>query len=285
MKINQISPQENKYTSILTSIPNQPQALYYSGILPQKRQISVAIVGSRKPTSYGREVTEQLASRLAQRGVIIISGLALGIDAIAHQACLKAGGITLAIQANGLHRIYPATNRSLGQQIIKHGGALITEYAAGMEPLPHNFLARNRLVSGLADAVVVIEAAARSGTLSTAAHALTQGKDIYAVPGPITSPLSVGCNRLLAQGAQPLTSVDEFVTQLMPNQSSDTPASLPFGNTPLEATIIRLIQAGIRDGETLQQQAGASAADFNAALTMLEINGTIKALGANQWSL
>lgn len=285
MKIKQISPQENEYTKILTSIPNKPQALYYGGILPQKRQISVAIVGSRKPTSYGREIASRLAFELASRGVIVVSGLALGIDALAHRAALDAGGVTLAIQANGLHKIYPHTNRDLGNKIIDQGGAIITEYEEGIEPLPYHFLARNRIVSGLSDIIVVVEAAKRSGTLSTATHALEQGKDVYAVPGNITNPTSAGCNNLIAHGATPISSIREFVDHVAPLSQPNQQTGLPFGGSPLEAKIIELIQAGVRDGEELQIKSGATASDFSTALTMLEINGTIRALGANKWSL
>lgn len=286
MKTVKISPLENKFTEILTSIPNQPQALYYNGTLPTKRQISVAIVGSRKPTSYGREIATKLAGQLARRGVVIISGLALGIDAIAHQAALDAGGLTIAVQANGLDKIYPHTNQQLGRRIIDSGGALVSEYPEATEPFPANFLARNRIVSGLADAVVVVEATSRSGTLNTAAHALEQGRDVYAVPGNITNPTSAGCNQLISQGAIPIISIADFINSIAPLTSQLEPASsLAVGSTPLEAKIIELIQAGIRDGDELQQQSGAQAADFSTALTMLEISGTIKALGANKWSL
>lgn len=285
MKINQISPLKNNYLKILTSVDKQPQALYYNGTLPTERQMSVAIVGTRKPTIYGKEVTRKLAEGLAKRGVIVISGLALGIDAIAHTSALDVGGITLAVQANGLHRVYPSTNRGLGERIIAGGGAIISEYEEGVEPLPYQFLARNRIVSGLADCVIVVEAAQRSGTLSTAAHALNQGKDVYAVPGNITNPLSVGCNTLIKQGATPITNIDEFIQDITPHSQSSSQTSLVVAGSPLEAKIIELIQAGERDGDALLESSSATASEFNTALTMLEINGVVKSLGQNKWSL
>lgn len=286
MKINHILPDENNFTEILTSIPKQPQALYYGGTLPPRRQKSVAIVGTRKPTAYGKEVAATLARDLAQRGVIIISGLALGIDAVAHKATLDAGGTTLAVMGNGLHKIYPHTNRALGERILHEGGAIITEYEEGVEPLPHHFLSRNRLVSGLADAVVIIEAAKRSGTLNTAMHALEQGREVFAVPGNITSPLSAGCNALLLQGATPATCADDILRIIAPESTSaNTQKALPLATTALEARIIELLQGGLRDGEELQKQSGASASEFSVALTMLEINGAISALGMNKWRL
>lgn len=287
MKINHISPEENNFTKILTSIPKQPQALYYSGILPQERQKSVAIVGTRKPTAYGKEVAATLARDLAQRGIVVVSGLALGIDAIAHKAALDASGTTLAVMGNGLHKIYPHTNRALGERIIHEGGAILTEYEEGIEPLPHHFLSRNRLVSGLADAVVIVEAAKRSGTLNTAMHALEQGREVFAVPGNITSPLSAGCNALLLQGATPATCVDDIMNVIAPEHSAKSSAqkALPLATTTLEVRIIELLEQGVRDGEALQKQSGAAAGDFAGALTMLEINGVIASLGMNQWRL
>lgn len=287
MKIKQITPDENEYTQVLTTIAKIPQALYYCGTLPQQRQISVAIVGSRKPTSYGKEVTAMLARDLARRGVVIVSGLALGIDAIAHKAALDANGTTIAVLANGLHKIYPHTNRALGERIIANNGVILTEYEQGIEPLPYNFLARNRIVSGLSDAVIIVEAASRSGTLNTAMHALEQGREVFAVPGNITSPLSAGCNALLRQGATPVTSAEDILNVIAPSAAADTNQQtlLPLASTPLEARIIELLQQGVRDGDELQKQSGANASDFSSALTMLEINGIVTALGMNKWRL
>lgn len=285
MKINNISPLDSQYLQGMGYIADLPSSLYYIGSLPAERRPTVAIVGSRKPTNYGREVTEHIASRLASRGVVIISGLALGIDAIAHRAALEAGGTTLAFLANGLHKIYPRTNHSLGQSIVEQGGAIISEYEAGVEPLPFRFLERNRLVSAVSDAVVITEAAARSGTLNTAAHALTQGRDVFVVPGNITSPMSAGCNQLLLQGAEPMIDPDQLLERLMPSDRPSSQSMLPIGGTPLEQSIIDAISSGLRDGDEILTQLTATPAEFNTALTMLEINGIIKPLGANHWSL
>lgn len=286
MKINKISPDRNRYINILTSVETPPKQIYYIGTLPAKRQPTVAIVGTRKPTTYGKEVATKLAYKLAQHGVIIVSGLALGIDAIAHRACLDAGGTTLAVLGNGLHKIYPHTNRALGERIVNQGGAILSEFEEGIEPLPFNFLKRNRIVSGLADVVVIIEAASRSGTLNTAMHALNQGREVCAVPGNITSPLSAGCNGLIRQGATPVTSSADILELLaLSSPETTAQASLPLGATPLETRIISLLQEGVRDGNELQQKSGASPSEFSSALTMLEIAGTITALGANQWRL
>jgi len=284
MKINSISPQKHKYLQILSSLAKSPNKLHYMGILPSERRPTVAIVGSRKPTTYGKEVTHQLAYELASKGVVIVSGLALGVDAIAHRGALEAGGTTLAVLANGLPQIYPATHRDLAKSIIEHGGAVLSEYDSEIEPRGYQFLERNRIVSGLADAVIITEAAARSGTLNTAAHALEQGKEIFVVPGNITSPLSRGCNSLLKQGASPVTCADDVLEVVAP-QLLQPQASLPLGSTPVESKILQLLQEGVRDGDEVQRRSSIPATEFNQALTMLELSGSIRSLGANQWTL
>lgn len=284
MKINSIPPQKHKYLQIIDTIAQMPETLHYIGELPTERRPTVAIVGTRKPTAYGKEVTYQLAYELAKKGVVIISGLALGIDGIAHRAALDAGGTTIAVLACGVDTIYPATHKSLADEIIKSGGAIISEYVPGTLARDFQFLARNRIVSGLSDAVIVTEAATRSGTLATVHHALDQGREVFAVPGNITSPLSAGCNALIKQGAQPVTSAQDVLEIIAPDLLTSQ-QSLALGNSPLETKIIQLIQSGIRDGDQLLQGCSAEASEFLQALSMMEITGTIRALGGNQWTL
>lgn len=284
MKINCISPQDNNYTSLLSNIVKPPKSLYYIGTLPDERLPTVAIVGSRKPTKYGNEVTERFARELAQRGVVIISGLAIGVDGIAHTAALESKGLTLAVLGNGLPNIYPSTHAELAKRIVDQGGAIVTEYEEGRPVMSHQFLERNRIVSGLADAILITEAAARSGTLNTAAHALEQGKEVFVVPGNITSPMSVGCNQLLKQGARVATSVDDILEVIAPNLLS-AQQSLALGNTPLETSVLEQLKSGVRDGDEIQTILGCTATDLSVALTMLELAGTIRALGGNQWTI
>lgn len=284
MKINRISPDTHEYLQILTHIAKVPKRLNYIGALPELRVPSVAIVGTRKPTRYGREVTEKLAGDLARIGVVIVSGLALGVDSIAHQAALHAHGTTLAVLANGLPTIYPATHKKLAENIIAGNGAIITEYDDYASAKSWTFLERNRIVAGLSDAVIITEAASRSGTLNTAMHALEQGKEVFVVPGPITSPMSVGCHQLLKQGASLVTSVDDILEVIAPDLLTGQ-ASLLLGDTPLETKIIALIASGIRDGDELQRQAESTATELSTALTMLELAGSIRNLGANQWTI
>lgn len=255
MKINKVVPDSNPYLKELANIDNKPQALYYLGEIPKQRQPTIAIVGTRKPTSYGVEVTSRLASELTKRDFIIVSGLALGTDALAHRACLDADGTTIAIIPSQLPNIYPRSNSALARQIVEKGGAVLSEHSVDdTEPYilgRWSFLERNHLVSGVADAVLITEASKRSGTLNTAAHALAQGKDVFVVPGNITS-------------SQP---------------------KLPLGTTPAETVIIEQLARGIRDGDELQKAAKLSATEFSTALTMLELSGAIRSLGANQWTL
>ena len=288
MEINRIRPDEHNFTQRLASIANPPKSLCFMGKLPTSGAPVVAIVGSRKPSAYGREVTEQLASDLAKAGCIIVSGLALGIDGIAQKAALEAGGTVIGVIPNELPDISPQTNYKLAMSTIKNGGAILSEWQKGDGKVVNrwSFLERNRLVSGLADAVIITEAAERSGTLNTAAHALSQGRDVFAVPGNITSPLSAGCNALLKQGAYPATEAKDILQIIAPEQLKKPGQSqLPLGSSPEETIIISLIASGVRSGDQLQQQSGLSASNFSTALTMLEINGVIKPLGANNWTL
>jgi DNA processing protein len=284
MKINSISPLKHKYLQIVDTIAKKPKILYFLGALPAERIPTVAIVGTRKPTAYGREVTYQLAYDLAKKGIVIMSGMALGADAIAHRATLDAGGTTIAVLASGLDNIYPVTNRGLAREIIAKGGAIISEYEPDVLARDFQFLQRNRIVSGLSDAVIVTEAALRSGTLATVTNALEQGREVFVVPGNITSPMSAGCNALIKQGAHPITCAEDVLEIIAPHLLAGQ-AMLPLGSTPLESTIISLLQSGIRDGDQLQTESGADTSEFSQALTMMEIAGTIRALGGNQWTL
>ncbi len=284
MKINTISPDEQNFLQILTHIANAPKSLDYTGTLPTERVPTVAIVGTRKPTGYGRDVTHKIAFELASRGVVVVSGLALGVDSIAHKAALEAGGTTIAVLGCGLPRIYPSSHKGLADEIVKKGGAVMSEYERDEEARPHYFLERNRIVSGLADAIIITEAAAKSGTLNTAAHALEQGKEIFVVPGNITSPLSSGCNELLKQGAAVLTSYQDVLDVIAPGAVAPQ-TRLALGSTPAETAIIQQLSSGMRDGEAIQKATKLPAAEFATTLTMLEIAGVVRNLGSNQWTL
>jgi len=282
ININKAVIDTTAYLKPVSSVAKAPKSLYFIGKLPEQRRKTVAIVGSRKMTSYGKEVAYKLAYELASRGVVIVSGLAIGIDAIAHEAALDAGGTTIAVLGNGLPDIYPAANRRLAERIVQNDGAILSEYEPGTSARQHQFLERNRLESGMSDLVLVVEAAARSGTLNTAAHALEQGKEVASVPGNITSPTSAGCNNLIKQGAIPITDVSDILYIL---GLDDGQAQLPFAATSEEAIILSLIESGIRDGHELLPASKLETALFNQTLSLLEITGKIRPLGSNQWTL
>ena len=288
MEINRITPDEHIFSQRLTHIANPPKSLCYMGKLPETGAPVVSIVGSRKPSAYGKEVTERLATDLAKAGCVIVSGLALGVDCIAQKAAIEAGGTVVAVVPNELPDISPRTNYQLAMSIIERGGAVVSEWMKGDNKIVNrwSFLERNRLVSGLADGIIITEAAERSGTLNTASHALNQGRDLFVVPGNITSPLSAGCNTLLKQGAYLVTDADDVLSIIAPEKlQKDNGQELAASATIEEAIIIKLISEGMRDGDEIQQKSGLSASDFATALTMLEINGVIKPLGANNWTL
>lgn len=282
MKINSISASHESYPARLRDVPRRPDTLYTMGEIPEY-QLGIAMIGTRKPTPYGQRVCTELARKLSEHGAVIISGLAYGIDVVAHRAVVESGGTGIAVLASGVDLISPAGNVATGRRLIELGGAIVSEFPAGTPALQHRFLERNRLVSGLADIVIVVEASQRSGTTNTVGHALEQGRDVYAVPGPITSPMSAGTNALIAQGAQPIVNIDEFVERLFPKQTSKQTTLL--AQTPEEQAIIELISSGIHDGDELQAKSALDQALYAQTMTMLEIRGVIHALGANRWGL
>ena len=285
MEIFQINLSDYDYLRDLPHIPDPPKKLFIRGKLPAKRVKTVAIVGTRKPSAYGREIATKIASECAKNGIVVVSGLALGIDSIAHRAAIDSGGKTIAVLANGVDKIYPRSHEDLGQKILQTNGAILSEYPNNTPARPWQFLARNRIVSGLADAVVIIEAASRSGTLSTANHALDQGKEIFAVPGNITSPLSAGCNQLIKNGANPLTSVEDLLDFLIPNHF-EKQTQLFKGDTSEENVILEFLSKnGTTSSDTIIKQTKLSASEFNQAITMLELKGLALNNGGEKWSL
>lgn len=284
MKVNKITQDANGFPGRLKQIATAPEQLYIGGaeLDGLLRRPCVGVVGSRKVSAYGRAVTTQLVKELAQQGVVIVSGLALGVDAIAHRAALEAGGQTIAVLPCGLERIYPANHFRLAQDIVAQGGALVSEYAEGTPTYPINFVARNRIVSGLSDAVLITEAAEKSGTLHTARFALEQGRDVLAVPGNITSPTSVGTNNLVKTGATPVSSTADIFHVLGLDPAAGHKAR---GDTPHEQLVLDLIYDGTCDGAELLAASELPTSEFNQTLTMLEITSKIRALGNNQWAV
>ncbi len=290
-KINHISPLESNFTEVLDAIALKPKTLYYYGKIPPNRPKTVAIVGSRHNTRYGEEVAYKMAYELAKKGAIVVSGLAYGIDSVAHRGCLDAGGRTIAILGTPIDKIYPRAHESLAREIIEKDGAIFSEYAPGDEYHPNTnaFLRRNRIISGLSDVVVVVEATEKSGSLNTATHALNQGKEVFAVPGNINNPYSVGCNKLIKQGANPYTEPDDLLRLLFPEtykKKRQKPGTvLLFGDTEEETKILKALAEGIHNGEEIVRTLSLSTELFNETITLLEIKGLVRSLGMNTWSL
>jgi DNA processing protein len=284
LPIHTIQSKAEDFPDILRHIPDPPDMLFIKSTnWPDLLQRPwVAIVGSRKVTSYGRAVTAQLAGDLAASGLVIVSGLAIGVDGIAHQATLQAGGLTVAVLAGGLDRIHPGSHQQLAGQILSQGGALISEYPIGIPSYPQHFVARNRLVSGLSQAIVITEAAEKSGTLHTARFALEQGREVFAVPGNITSRTSAATNSLIKSGASPVTSSRDILQSL---GLAPVQKVLPKGNNPAEQCLLELLASGEIEGAVLLAKTGLGASVFNQTLTMLEITGKVRSLGGNRWTI
>lgn len=280
-----IQSKAGDFPDALRHIPDPPGQLYvcsqhWRGLLTRPW---VAIVGSRNPTSYGQAVTNRLAGELAQAGLVIVSGLALGIDGAAHRGALEAGGLTVAVLAGGLNRVYPSRHQALARAILQQGGALVSEYPDHTTHYPQHFIARNRLVAGLSQAIIITEAAEKSGTLHTVRFALEQGREVLAVPGNITSPASVATNRLIKSGATPITGTND-VLQVLGLRAIQN--RQPAGATPTEQVILDILaEHSSADSHTLLAMSKLEVSTFNQTLTMLEITAKIRPLGNNQWTI
>ncbi len=270
---------------VLQQIPDPPKQLYVCGNLNELLDsLCLAVVGSRKVTPYGKAVTNSLVGAMARQGIVIVSGLALGVDGLAHQAALQVHAKTIAVLPCGLDRIYPASHYQLARQIIEQGGALVSEYPEGTEPFPINFIGRNRLVSGLSSGVLITEAGERSGTLHTANFALEQGRTVMAVPGNITNPLSVGTNSLIKTGAAAITQPEDILAALDLELVEKETQEIVADNSN-ELAVLELLKDGVTDSAELQQRSQLKPSVFSQTLTMLEITGRIKALGAGHWTI
>ncbi len=260
------------FPPLLRSIHDPPPGLFLrgSGEPGTLAAPAVAIVGARACSAYGAHVARVCARELAQAGLVVVSGLARGVDGEAHRGALDVGGTTVAVLGCGIDRDYPASNRELARRIAE-AGLIVSEYAPGVEPAPWRFPARNRIVAGLAAAVVVVEAREASGALITADLALEEGRDVFAVPGEITSALSAGCNALLRLGAIPLTSPADVLEHfgLAATARPDVPV------TPYAASVLAALREAAATGDELARRTELEAATLAAALTELELAGLV----------
>ncbi len=267
------------YPRRLKEIDQPPPVLYVRGSLVPEDEWAVAIVGTRRVTSYGRQVADEVATTLAQNGVTIVSGLARGVDSIAHQAAIHAGGRTMAVLGNGVDLVYPPENRNLAAQIMEQG-ALISDYALGTKPDGVNFPPRNRIISGLSMAVIIVEAGETSGALITATFAAEQGRDVFAVPGNINAPQSKGTNRLIRDGAQPLLNpqdVLEVLNLTMVTEHRAVRVALPAD--PIEAHLFKILSQEPKHVDEIRAQANMPIETVSATLVMMELKGMVRQVG------
>lgn len=267
------------YPRHLKEIDQPPPVLYIRGTYVPEDEWAVAIVGTRRVTAYGRQVAEEVAATLARSGVTIVSGLARGVDSIAHQAALIAGGRTLAVLGNGVDLVYPPENRRLASQITEHG-ALVSDYAIGIPPDGANFPPRNRIISGLSLAVIIIEAGMTSGALITASFAAEQGRDVFAVPGNINAPQSQGTNRLIRDGAQPLLNPQDVLEALnltMVTEHRAVRVALP--SDPVESRLYKLLSQEPMHVDELRAQTNMPIETVSATLAMMELKGMVRQVG------
>ena len=277
--------EDESYPSPLRNIHDAPPVLYVKGALIEADSWALAVVGTRKATTYGRHMTEELVGTLARSGLTIVSGLAKGIDAIAHRAALEAGGRTLAVFGCGVDVIFPADHRALAEEIAQ-AGALISDYPLSTQPEAGNFPPRNRIISGLSLGVLVTEAGERSGALITADYANNQGRDVFAVPGNVTSPSSLGTNRLIQDGARLVISADDILTELnlgMAVQQAEVRAAIP--TTDVEARLLAILAAGPIHIDELCRQSSMSIAEISSTLTLMELKGLVCQVGAMQYTI
>lgn len=267
---------DEDYPEGLRSIDRSPPVLYVRGTLQPSDELAVAIVGTRHASSYGREVAHSLATELGRSGVTVVSGLAMGIDAVAHRAALDAGGRTLAVLGSGVDEIWPAQNRTLGADVMR-SGALVADYALGTRPEARNFPPRNRIISGLSRAVVIVEAGSRSGALITAQYGAGQGRDVYAVPGNILNAGSAGCNALIRDGAIPLLSVDELLATLQVERVRlQQSARVSVKATPQESALLATLSLEARHMDDIVRAAALPSSAVVGLLTLMEMKGLVR---------
>lgn len=269
------------YPRLLKEIKNPPAGLYYIGRLPDEDIDRIAVVGSRRCSSYGRAAAHMLAKKLAEVNICIVSGMAEGVDTAAHKGALEGAGHTVAVLGSGLKRCFPASNRKLMKE-IEQKGCVITEYPPDMQPLPYNFPARNRIIAGLCSAVLVVEAGAKSGSLITADIALDEGREVFAVPGKITSKLSDGTNELIKQGCSLVTDYSDILFELgIAYSEEEKNKFLQKSRVGLETEqkkVYDCIGAAPVSIDEILQNLQMPAAQLYSTLTILEVKGFIKKL-------
>ncbi|MBN1373191.1 MAG: DNA-processing protein DprA [Anaerolineaceae bacterium] len=273
------------YPSRLKQIDQPPPVLYTRGGFAVQDDLAVAIVGTRRVTSYGRQAAEEIAAFLAHHGITVVSGLARGVDGVAHDAALKAGGRTLAVLGSGVDRIYPPEHLRLAERIEKQG-AVISDYPPGTPPESTNFPPRNRIISGLTLATVVIEAGLESGALITATFAAEQGREVFALPGSIYAPQSKGANRLLRDGAQLLLEPGDILEALnLQRAEQHQQARLMLPEDGVEASLVGVLESEPLHVDEICAQSGLPIDQVSATLTIMELKGMVRHMGGMNYSI
>jgi DNA processing protein len=283
--IKVLTCQDKDYPSRLKEIYDYPPVIYVRGTLLPEDEWCLAVVGTRRASVYGRQVTEELVTDLAQSRITIISGLAKGIDTIAHRSALKAGGRSLAVFASGLDIVYPGENASLARNIIEQG-CILSEYPLGTRPRAENFPRRNRILSGLSMGVMVVEAGETSGAMITARMALEQNREVFAVPGSILSPVSRGTNRLIQEGAKLVRDYQDILEELnLTTVSRQIEMKEILPETDTEAALLRQLSAEPTHIDEVCRNSGLSAATVSGTLAMMELKGLVKQVGTMNYVL
>jgi DNA processing protein len=275
--IRTITKYDNDYPDKLKYIDNQPYVLYIKGDLEKLNtsKIGISIVGSRKATSYGKWVVENIAGDLADKGVSIISGMAYGIDSIAHRVSLERGNFTVAVLGSGIDVIYPAKNKKLYYD-IEEKGCLISEFAPGTRPMGFNFPLRNRIISGLGDGVLVVEAGIKSGSIITATRGAEQGKEVFAVPGNIDSIYSKGTNRLIRDGAKIVTCAEDILEELSYDSYENKNFHADFDSyDEIHIALLKILMAGEKSITEIETKLDYDMNKILSNLTVLEMDGLI----------
>ena len=275
---------DDDYPKRLHEIDNSPPVIYIRGEIKSRDDWAVAVVGTRRITPYGQQVAERIADRLARSGITVVSGLALGVDAVAHQSTLDAGGRTLAVLGSGVDRIYPARNRKLAARVIENG-AIISDYAPGTPPEASNFPPRNRIISGLSLATVIVESGSKGGALITANFALEQGRDVFAVPGNIFAPQSRGPNRLIQRGAHPLLDPKEILEVLdLTRVTEQHEARIVLPSNSTEAQLYKVLGHEPLHVDEIRAQTELPIDQVTAALAMMELKGMVRQVGGMRYT-
>lgn len=279
-----VTMQESNYPERLRNIPSPPYALYVKGQLPKEDVRSVAIVGARECSPYGETMAREFAKMLAGAGVQIISGMARGVDSAGQSGALDAGGVSFGVLGCGVDICYPREKIGLYMELQEHGG-VISEFSLGTNPLPQYFPARNRIISGLSDTILVMEAKEKSGSLITADMALEQGKDVYALPGPVNSRLSMGCNRLIRQGAGILLTPEELLVELgiCQQKEKENEGQIKLLLETTEDLVYSCLDLQPRNLDYLFNVTKLPVAELLDILMRLELRGFVKEISKNYY--